>query len=417
MRGEDPAAIRIFDLQVPTRPEVKENNIKHTTVDVTDPASLKSAFNTPWPDKVAKQPLTVFYCVAFILAAERSKVFLDKYIKVNVQGAKNAVSAAKAAGCSIFIATSSGSVGVKVLKYFTFPWQSHPENFFQILDDDGIPKTPDVPLHEYPSCYSYSKALMEAAVCGADSPSSNFRTGCLRPGQAITGNSVENPNTLSWDYLRRGGVPTWLYNIVINFIDAQNASIAHLAYENRLLNPKKGLDVGGRAYFVTDPNPPVMFKDVYLAVSTLVDPRTPVKFTVMPVAPFLLLSHLVEAYSILRQTVPMLASVLPPVSGDLLYLQPAIFSVCTSHVLYVDERAKKELGYNAPINTLDSWCMAVADWNKKLEKKMAAERKAREEEALSASRDVVNKKDVIKLHGGDEHYEPRNTNWMGLPLG
>ena len=60
-RGENPAAIRILDLQAPMRPEVAENDTQFFATDVTDKASLKAAFDAPWPADVASSPLTVFH--------------------------------------------------------------------------------------------------------------------------------------------------------------------------------------------------------------------------------------------------------------------------------------------------------------------------------------------------------------------
>lgn len=49
-------------------------------------------------------------------------------------------------------------------------------------------------------------------------------------------------------------------------------------------------------------------------------------------------------------------------------LQPAMFSVCTLHMVYDDEKSKQELGFRAPVqSTMEGVCLAVKSWNEKVE--------------------------------------------------
>lgn len=201
-----------------------------------------------------------------------------------------------------------------------------------------------------------------------------------------------------------------MYNIVCNFVHAQNVSYAHLCFEERLSNSATKDKVGGKAYCVTDPNPPVLYGDVYRLLSTLVGEATPVRFRSIPGLPILLLAYVVEAYTILRVRWGVLGRVLPALKGDLALVQPAMFNMATVNVVYVDEAAKRELGYVAPIDTLSGFCMAVSDWNGRVVEEEARERVERERRALQAVREVKGGKDVLGLP------EARKLVWMGMDL-
>ena len=167
---------------------------------------MKDAFNSPWPAKVAKLPLTVFDTVAYIHAGYGRADFLDKYMSVNVEGTRNVLEAAKSAGCDIFIATSSASIGIRPSNFLFPPWQKYPRNHLQVTDNADPP--PLDKLENFAGCYAYSKALAEKIVTDADNKKSGFRTGTIRPGHAIYGHGDQNPMAVIYDYLRRGGLQT-----------------------------------------------------------------------------------------------------------------------------------------------------------------------------------------------------------------
>jgi hypothetical protein len=158
----------------------------------------------------------------------------------------------------------------------------------------------------------------------------------------------------------------WLAHIVTNFVNAQNVSISHLAYENTLLNdPNSAL--GGRAYCCTDPNPPIVYGDLYKALSTLAHPMHPVKFPNIPGSLLLLLAYCLESYSLLRHRY---LRFLPPITGDLAIVQPAVFQMASIHLVYDDSLAQKEIGYKAPITTLEGLCHQVLWFNELVEAKV-----------------------------------------------
>ena len=359
MRGEDPEAIRLLDLREPTQALIVKSKVQFIQTDVASSDSVNKAFNFPWPSShVAKLPLTVFHTVAYINASERKEDFMSVYQAVNINGTRLVLEAAKRAGATCLVATSSGSVGITPCSFFISPLSRWPTNIFQILSKPNYFDA-SLPLSAYGSCYAYSKALAESYVLS--SHSSNMKTGCIRPGHAIYGAGVSNVSSISWSYLSRGGSPTWLSDIVTNFVNAQNVSIAHLAYEAALLS---GKDVGGRTYYVTDPGGPVYYGDLYTVLSTLAHKDTPTNFPRIPTVPMLLLAYLIEAYILLRtRFLPKL----PPITGDLAIITPAMFDMSTVHTVYDNQLAMDEINYNPPIGTMEGLCLQMLDWNNKVE--------------------------------------------------
>lgn len=360
MRGEDPAAIRIFDISEATRKEVTEDGISFTKVDVRDAEALRKAFTQPWPRDVSNLPLTVFCTVAIINAAPRKVEFVEPYLKINVEGTANTLKAAKESGTACFISTSSGSVALRPPSFFPWPWQRWPKDLVQFLPNADRQSLDD-PLEKFGCCYAWSKAQAEKLVREANNPQDGFLTGCIRPSHCIYGHGVKNPSSLSFDYLTRGGSPSWIPAVPVNFVSAENVSIGHLAYENAVL---KDSSLGGRAYCVMDPNPPVTYGHLYTLMKTLVNPLTPVNFPYVSHLPVLFVSYMVEAYNLIRHRY---LNFLPPVTGDLAILQPGIFNVCTLHVLFTDTKAKEEIGYRGAIETLEGFAADLADWNQKWE--------------------------------------------------
>lgn len=207
LRGEDPQAIRIADLAAPRREHAVKKNILHVKTDITDKASVAQLFNQPWPSKVAKLPLTVFHVAAYIHAGHRKPETLPIYMKVNVEGTKTVLEAAKSAGCDIFIATSSASIALRPQSFLLPPWKQHPKHFVQ-LHDNAEPADIDGPLDQFAGCYAYSKAKAEKLVREADDKKGRFRTGTIRPGHGIYGHGDDNRNSIITDYLLRGGFTT-----------------------------------------------------------------------------------------------------------------------------------------------------------------------------------------------------------------
>lgn len=277
-------------------------------------------------------------------------------------------------------------MGAGVPNYFPLPWQTG-KDVFQFRENADPLGPLDAPLETFPICYTWTKAQAEKLVREATSDS--CPTGIIRPTNGVYGTGIDQSSSLTWDYLRRGGGPTWLnskpilslyrqsstkdgLDVVAPFVASQNVSIAHMDLEKALLETKPG--VAGSAYCITDPNPPIRYKDLYVALSSLAHPSTPVAFPQVPFLPMYLLSLVFEQYKLFRHN---FMPSLPPLSGDLAYFLPGVFKVCTAHMVFTGTRAEKEIGYRGAYTTLDGFCECMVDWNRKAEAKA---RKGKEDE-------------------------------------
>lgn len=370
MRGENPDAIRIIDMVPSTRASVL-GKIDYVKADVTDTTTVETAFKKPWPGSTASLPLTVFHCVAYISSRDRNRDMVGIYVKVNIKGTENVLKAAQEAGATCFIYTSSGSVALRPPSFFPYPWQRWPKDIYQFLPN-AEPLPYDTSLEECAACYSWSKMKAEELVLKANSP--NFSTGAIRPSHAIYGHGIASSSNLAWDYLRRGGVPTWVPNVPSNFANAQNVSIGHLAYEDALLTQAHP---GGKGYCVTDPNPPFRYGDFYRFLATAAHPSTPLNFPHVPHVVMLLLSYVVEQYILLRHR---RLHWLPAVPEDLTYVQPGLFQVATLHIIYTDTLAQEEINYKAPIKSSEGLALAVIEWNDNVDKRQEFDRSKSEAE-------------------------------------
>jgi len=370
-RGEDPASLRVLDLLSPTQ-DILDRGVTYVRTNITDELAVSTAFEQPWPESVAKLPLTVFHTAAIIRPQDRLEMFLPFCSKVNIDGTKNVLDAAKKAGASCFVSTSSGSVSLHKPNFWIAPWSKLPSRAVQVISDDSkLPQSHD----QFFGNYAVTKLEAESIVRSADSPYSNFRTGCIRPANGIYGIGSDASMTITGVYLRNGGSPTWVRPVIQSFVNAENVSIAHLLYEQRLLEqsqPGSTLpNIGGQAFVVTDPNPAISFNDVYTLLSTL--SKTPVSFPTMQPALLLVFSHLVELYCVIQHK--YLSWLLPRLTGDLAQMQPSLFAISDVFCFADDSRARKApeqggLGYKPPITTLEGMCKQLVDWNAKAEAKL-----------------------------------------------
>jgi nucleoside-diphosphate-sugar epimerase len=208
LRGENPRAIRIADLAPPRREHAVKEHVTHINADIRELSSVENVFSQPWPPEVADLPLTVFHTAAYIHAGHRSANSLPPFLRINIEGTQNVLKAAKAAGCDIFIATSSASIALKNQTFFSVPpWRRYPDGFIQ-LHDNAEAEDYDAPLNNFAGSYAYSKARADKLVRDADDKTHRFRTGTIRPGHSIYGHGDENPNSLATNYLMRGGLAT-----------------------------------------------------------------------------------------------------------------------------------------------------------------------------------------------------------------
>ncbi|KAI1371177.1 NAD(P)-binding protein [Hypoxylon crocopeplum] len=362
-RGNPPKSIRIIDIRKTERNDMRSGRateVEFVKTDITSPDSVDAAFAHPWHPSVARLPLTVFHTAAVILASERSKFQYSFPEAVNVTGTKNVLAAARRAGADIFSSTSSGSISIRPVKPFVALWAGSPGNFWQVLDVADF----DEPLREregYFANYPASKAVAERLVCGANGE--NLRTGCIRPANGVYGNPTDN--TVG-DPLSREVLPTWVPHIVQSFVHGANVAIAHLQHEAVLALPwPESARYAGRPFVVTDPNPPIMYRDLYTAIATL--SVHPFRTVGVPPVVILLLAHAVEIYAELPYKFPFLRRVLPALKGDIRHLKPGIFSICTHLVASNEEIGKPVsqggLGYTGVLTTLEGMALEILEWN------------------------------------------------------
>lgn len=330
---------------------------------ITDKLAVTTAFEEHWPANVSMLPLTVYHTAAVIRPHDRLKCWLPLCADVNINGTRNVLDAAKAAKATAFIWTSSGSTALHRPTFWIPPWSRHPKRAVQVINDNTtIPQTHD----QFFGNYAVTKIQAERLVRAADDPSTGFRTGCIRPTNGIYGTGGEENTAITDIYLRNGGAPTWAHPILQSFVHAENVSLAHLLYEQCLIQqsqPGSSLpNTGGQSFIVTDPNPAIAFNDLYTLLQTV--STTPLEFPAIQPAPCLFLSYFVEAYCYLR----LKLGFLPRLSRNLEQMQPSLFSILDVHMFADDSRAKLSpekggLGYNPPLTTLDGMCRRLVDWN------------------------------------------------------
>ncbi|KAF5353801.1 hypothetical protein D9758_010583 [Tetrapyrgos nigripes] len=368
-RGENPKNIRVLDIRPPSRMDLKEGKAKDVDfmkVDISDAQAVQKAFDAPWPsDASSISPVTVFHTAANIRFYERAIHFVPRSARVNISGTQNILNSARSIGVSTLVYTSSGSIGIFSSRYLLWPWQREPEHFVHFINDEDsrLPK-----CHaDFFSNYAYTKMQAETLVRKADRSSSGngvLRTGCIRPGNGIFG---PGGDMLCGAYLVRQTNPTWIGNIVSHYVYVENGALAHLLYERRLIDleaPTSGTDgskcpdIGGQAFTIADPGPPPTNGDVYTILATLTDGET--HFPSLSPTFMLLLAYLIEAYYITREFIlsfiPKIGTLIPPINGDLVNLQPSLWNLVMTHLIFDDSRArlppeKGGLGYRGAWTT------------------------------------------------------------------
>ncbi|KAI1798025.1 NAD(P)-binding protein [Ganoderma leucocontextum] len=383
-RGEDPRRIRILDIRRPIRQDLLEGpaaQVDFCQVDIADVASVEGAFRKPWADihDGPEPELTVFHTAAIIRFYERDESLQHISDRINLAGTQTVVAAARKAGASTFLYTSSGSVSVRSNRFFRWPWEGPPEFFVQPINDDDerVPKR-----HEhFFSNYAHSKWKAEQFVRAADrSPSGGrngvMRTGCIRPGNGIYG---PGGDLMLDPHMHRKSNPSWIFNILQSFIHVENCSVAHLAYEQRLIELERGStnpnpDIGGQAFCIADAGPPVTYGEVYRGITEL--SKGEVTFTPLSATVMLAFAMVVECYylarhALLRAPAPFsaLAKLVPALNGGIVFLQPSMWSLTQVHLIFDDSRARAPpaeggLGYNGHVTTLQGICKGVAEYQK-----------------------------------------------------
>ncbi|TDZ34275.1 Sterol-4-alpha-carboxylate 3-dehydrogenase, decarboxylating [Colletotrichum spinosum] len=369
-RGHPPEAIRIVDFRKPGRDDMIEGPISQVDfvkADISSEPSTSVAFAKPWPSSVAHLPLTVFHTAAVIRPSERNPLVYDRCSRVNTTGTAHVLSAAKTAGASVFVFTSSCSVALRPVKFFNAPWKKWPDHFFQVLDESDFQK-PLVRDDDFFANYAKSKAVAERLVCGVNSIPDNplqeggFRTGSLRPGNVIYGH---NDDFLIGATVRMASFPTFTAPFMQNWVHAANVALAHLQYEAALLGPHAH-KVAARPFAITDGGPPLVFKDFYTLVQSV--SVTPFHVQYPPPVLLLLLAHCIEAYCMLLWRVPALQKLLSEPPMPLYMMQPPSVSGAITSIVNDSEARKRVedggLGYKPVCTTLQGMSMQMVAWNR-----------------------------------------------------
>lgn len=200
-RGEDPKAIRILDLISPEQ-DILNKGVGWIKTNITDELAVTTAFEEPWAATVTNLALTVYHTAAIIRPQDRLKSFLPLSRKVNIDGTQNVLNAAKAAGATAFIWTSSGSIALHQPTFWIAPWATQPKRVVQVISDST--KLPES-HYQFFGNYAATKTEAEQLVRAADDPATNFRTGCIRPTNGVYGTGGQANNVITGLYLRNGG--------------------------------------------------------------------------------------------------------------------------------------------------------------------------------------------------------------------
>lgn len=379
-RGENPKDIRILDIRAPSRSDLTHGPgklVEFVRTDVTDEESVIAGFTKPWPPAAFQgADITVFCTAANIRFYEKHPALLPLSLRVNVTGLENVIKGSLACGATILIATSSGSIGVRSTRFLLAPWESEPKFFTQVVRDDT--KETRRLHHTFFSNYGYTKMIGEARVLAADKSSGVrgkiLRTGAIRPSNGVYG--VGGDQLLEMYLKNPDARATWIPNIVHHFISAENCSLAHLCYEQRLVELADGTknpDIGGRSFIVTDAGPPIAYGDCYRVAEILSEER--IKFQVLSPTLMLLLAHLIQAYYLTTQFLSqspntflrVAGTFLPKLPSLLVVLQPSLWNLTNVHLIFDGSNARAcpeagGLGYEPLWTSLEGLCQLVLDY-------------------------------------------------------
>ncbi|PBK67750.1 hypothetical protein ARMSODRAFT_1085803 [Armillaria solidipes] len=216
-RGEDLKRIRILDIRPPKHLDLLEGKAK-----------VVQFLQVHISDEIA---VGAFY--------ERHPSLIPLSAKVNIQGPENIINVCREVGMSVL---------------------DDPRHFVQVInnDDELIPKA----HKDFFLNYGYTKREAEILVRGAND-ADGLRTGCLRPGNGILG---AGGGMLCGGYLARKSNPTWIQNIVSLFTYVENCALAHLLYEQRLIESSK---LGRQAFCIVHHGLPPTYGNVYTKLEVL----------------------------------------------------------------------------------------------------------------------------------------------------
>ncbi|QDS78116.1 hypothetical protein FKW77_004245 [Venturia effusa] len=224
------ASIFVLDISLPSIDDNNTSSIEYHQVDVCDASAVSKLITTI-------QPQVIVHTAALIpSAAKRLGVGDAGLRKVNVDGTRNVLDAAKTAGSVVaFVHTSSCDV-VKGSSW---------------MDLRGVDES-TAPPQTFDDVYAESKAIGENMVLSSASPS--FKTTAIRTC-GIIGPNETNILPLMAAIPRR--ISLGKGTNLFDFTSAENVALGHvLAIENLLSSPgEAAVSANGKAFFVTDQRP------------------------------------------------------------------------------------------------------------------------------------------------------------------
>lgn len=221
---------------------------------------------------------------------------------------------------------------------------------------------------EYFSNYAVTKEIGEALVRKADktkSPihSKALRTGVIRPGNAVYGTQGD----IMWcQYLtmKKGSmIPEWTSGSLHSHCFVENCALAHLLYERRLVDliqqevqddGKNGRgrlpDIGGQAFCITDPGPPMTYGEGYRLLTLLT--KGSCVFTSVSPTMMLFLAYFIEVYTLaqffissitckMNLRIPAWLKLPSLENTDIKKLTPSMFSLTSAHIVVDDGKARR----------------------------------------------------------------------------
>ncbi|KAH9065359.1 NAD-P-binding protein [Lactarius vividus] len=338
LRGE--TNVRVLDIVPPHEDFLASHPaVTYTKVDITSPSSVHAALVAPFSSGAL--PSVIFHTAAAIRFWERAEYTFGASHRVNVLGTAAVLEAAKKLQTdAIVVYTSSADVVVPAPRFMQNGKDYHlpPWDKISISDDD----TPLNGPAKSTSCYARSKLMAERLVVEANS-AGGLRTGCLRPGQTITGpndrfytSTLVLPRVPVFDGL-------WSHTNVCVW----DVAAAHLAFEDALR--RDPTNVSGETFLITGNGPPWSMNNSRAALKFY--SRRDLIFDDIPPLLILLLAHAVEAFLFLRyhSLLPFFAitgkrpRLTPEWMGQLIYIQPATLEYMRD-VVIDDSRARKMIG-------------------------------------------------------------------------
>jgi len=303
LRGE--TRVSVFDKVECLEKELR-SRVEFIRGDVTNLKEMIEAFN-----KVD----VVFYNAAILCFNKRLKSQVPQCEKVNVGGARNAVSAAVANGVSVLIYTSSSAC-------------VQGRNLYSLHANE---KTPCVDRENAWNHYSWSKAEAEKIII--DAHSDKLKTGSIRGCGGVYGFH----DKLSIDTLQEVDMVPIFTRHLVDFVFVDNLIFAHLLLEQRLIS-EPAQNLGNEVYCVTDLSP-CYFDEMYIACGAVLREIFGETRLIMFRDPPLLLNALAHVVEVLQLLAPNLNL------GKLGMVTPAALNIFSASLVFDCSKARRVLGY------------------------------------------------------------------------